>query len=57
LHVAQTPTSGNVLYDVLPLPIPWHVDRAITMGVQQVLDGGLQGDFVTARVVLGALSG
>lgn len=57
VYAAQTPANGNVLYDVLPLPIPAHVDRAITMGVQQVLDGGVQGDFVTAQVVLPALSG
>lgn len=55
-YAAQTPTNGNVLFEVLPLPIPSHVDRAITMGVQQVLDGGVQGDFVTAQIVLPALS-
>ena len=42
--------------DVLPLPVPSHVGRTITVGVQRVGDGGIQCDFVTAPVVLPALS-
>jgi hypothetical protein len=53
---AQEPAGGDTLYDVLPLPIPAHVDRTITIGVQQVLGGGVQGDFVVAPIVLPALS-
>jgi hypothetical protein len=52
---AQQPANGDVLYDVLPLPIPAHLDRTVTIGVQQVLEGGVQGNFVTAPVVLPAL--
>jgi hypothetical protein len=53
---SQMPGNGDVLYEVLSLPIPAHVDRTITVGVQQVLDGGVQGDFLTAAVVLGAMA-
>jgi len=53
---AQQPEGGAVLYDVLPLPIPSHVDRTITVGVQRVADGGAQSGFVTAPIVLPALS-
>ncbi|NOJ79790.1 hypothetical protein [Myxococcus xanthus] len=52
---AQQPAGGDVLYDVLPLPIPAHVDRTVTIGVQRVLEGGVQGDFVTVSIVLAAL--
>ena len=41
---------------VLPLPIPAHVNRTITIGVQHVADGGVQGDFVTSPIVLPAIS-
>lgn len=53
---AQQPANGDVLYDVLPLPIPAHVNRTITIGVQNVTDGGVQGDFVTSPIVLPALA-
>ena len=53
---AQEPAGGDTLYDVLPLPIPAHVDRTITIGVQHVLDSGVQGDFVVAPIVLPALA-
>lgn len=52
---AQQPAGGDVLYDVLPLPIPAHVDRTVTIGVQQVMDAGVQGNFKTAVVVLEAI--
>jgi hypothetical protein len=57
IYGAQQPADGDVLYDVLPLPIPAHVDRTVTIGVQRVLDGGVQGDFKTALVSLGAMGG
>jgi len=53
---AQQPANGDVLYDVLPLPIPAHLDRTVTIGVQRVLEGGVRGDFVTAPILLPALA-
>lgn len=54
-HGAQHPTNGDVLYDLLPLPIPIHVNRTVTIGVQRVLDGGVQGDFVILSLLLPAM--
>ena len=43
---------GAVLYDVVALPIPRHVGRTVTIGVQRVADGGLQSDFMTVPVFI-----
>jgi len=41
-----------VLYDVIALPIPQHVGRTVTIGVQRVSDGGLQSDFTAIPVLI-----
>jgi len=56
MYGAQQPANGDVLYDVLPLPIPAHLDRTVTIGVQRVLEGGVQGDFVTVPILLPAFA-
>jgi hypothetical protein len=48
----QEAQMGAVLYDVLALPIPQHVGRAVTIGVQRVSEGGLQSDFTTVAFVI-----
>jgi hypothetical protein len=53
---AQKPAGGDVLYDTLPLPIPARVDRTVTIGVQRVLDAGVQGNFTTLPIVLEPLA-
>ena len=43
---------GALLYDVLALPVPQHVGRTVTIGVQRVADGGLQSDCATVAFVI-----
>ena len=48
----QEAQMGAVLYDVLALPIPQHVSRTVTIGVQRVAESGLQSDFTTVAFVI-----
>ena len=48
----QEAQMGALLYDVLALPIPQHVGRTVTIGVQRVAEGGLQSDFTTVVFVI-----
>ncbi len=43
---------GALLYDAISLPIPQHVGRTVTIGVQRVAEGGLQSDFMTVPVLI-----
>ncbi|MFJ7765854.1 hypothetical protein [Bacillus toyonensis] len=54
LYGAQKAQDGEILYDVIALPIPQHVNRTITIGVHSVNEGGLQSNFYTAQVVISA---
>jgi hypothetical protein len=48
----QEAQMGAVLYDVLALPIPQHVGRTVTIGVQRVAEGGVQSEFTTVAFVI-----
>jgi hypothetical protein len=50
--LGQEPHIGTALYDVIALPIPQHVGRTVTIGVQRVSDGGLQSDFTAIPVLI-----
>jgi hypothetical protein len=51
-YVAQEAQMGALLYDVIPLPVPRHIGRIVTIGVQRVAEGGLQSDFTTVAVTI-----
>ncbi|GGD90082.1 hypothetical protein [Paenibacillus nasutitermitis] len=55
-HQAQVAQSGLHLYETLALPIPQHVDRLITIGVQQVGEGAVS-SFAVIPFMLPALHG
>jgi len=56
LYGAQESLDGFTLFDVIALPIPQHVNRTVTIGVQRVVNGGPQSDFVAVPVDLPALA-
>ncbi|WP_345970837.1 hypothetical protein WCX72_03160 [Sulfurimonas sp. HSL1-6] len=49
---AQSPYQNYHLFDSLSLPLPQSAGRTVTIGVQQVNDGGGQSGFVTATLLL-----
>ena len=51
-YVAQEAQMGALLYDVISLPIPRYVGRTVTIGVQRVVEGGLQSNFTAVPVVI-----
>jgi hypothetical protein len=53
---AQEAEGGLVLYDIIPTPLPIHVDGTVTIGVQRETDGGAQSGFVIAPVTLPAVA-
>jgi len=55
-HQAQEAQGGLHLYETLALPIPQHVDRLITIGVQQVGEGAVS-SFAVVPFLLPALHG
>jgi hypothetical protein len=53
--LAQEAHLGTSLYDVMALPIPQHIGRTVTIGVQRVGGGGVQSDFTVVPVLIPAL--
>lgn len=53
-HGDQTPQYGQVLYDVLALPVARKSDRRITLGVQRINAVGGQSEFETVSATLAA---
>ena len=53
---AQTPYKNRYLFDVLAIPLPQTVNRAITIGVQHVNEGEGQSGFETVQITLPALA-
>jgi hypothetical protein len=54
-QLAQPPYKNQYLFDVLSIPLSQTADRTITIGVQQVNEGGGQSAFEIAHLVLQAL--
>jgi len=52
---AQSPYKNRYLFDVLTIPLPSAVSSTITIGVQQVNEGGGQSTFETVQYTLPAL--
>jgi hypothetical protein len=53
---AQTPYKNRYLFDVLTIPLPQAVSRTVTIGVQQVNEGGGQSTFETVQYTLPTLT-
>ncbi len=54
-YLGQEAQMGTLLYEAISLPIPQHVGRPVTIGVQRVAEGGLQSDFMTVPGLISPL--
>ncbi len=55
-HDLIQPANRGVPHDAWPLPIPAHVNRATTIGVQHLAYCDVRGDFIISPTTLPALA-